>query len=560
VRFGHAIHMTRSRCAAEATPSAGDTLARPIVSERTRLVQQHLAATETLPARGRARTRRPRLVVVAVLALAVVVAGIAVVASAAGRPGARRPPTRLAVVTRDPAAPVTDLPGTAVATAAGLASQLFARAPAVVITSTAGSGTVGAAAVASAVHAPLLLAPARGNAADRAALLTAVRSLRPKAILAAGVPVRVLETELPGFTVVSSARGLPATRPPEPLPKVALLVGPANSAVLDLAVGTTARVAGASVIGMARYDPRADPTAITALASGRPQYVIGVGTGFTSESLLASRVAVAETGVQLPGGGQVLFPGREIVALYGNPLYPALGALGQQGLQASIARAKAVAAQYSSLTSNPVVPAFEIIATVATAGPGPSGLYSDVISPAVLQPWVEAAVNAGLYVTLDLQPGRASLLAQAEVYQPLLKLPDVGLALDPEWQLQPGQLPLHQIGSVSIAEVNSVASWLSALTAQYDLPQKLLELHEFQLSMIQNISQLDTGYDNLSIVINMDGQGAPSSKLATWQSVVAAAPPGVFFGWKDFYAKDTPMPGPLLTIQHSPTPVLISYQ
>jgi hypothetical protein len=163
-------------------------------------------------------------------------------------------------------------------------------------------------------------------------------------------------------------------------------------------------------------------------------------------------------------------------------------------------------------------------------------------------------------VTLDLQPGRASLLAQAKVYQSLLELPDVGLALDPEWKLQPGQLPLHQIGSVSIAEINSVASWLAALTAQYYLPQKLLELHEFRLSMIQDISQLDTGYDNLSIVINMDGQGAPATKRATWQSVVAAAPPGVFFGWKDFYAKDTPVLGPQLTIQHDPAPVLISYQ
>jgi hypothetical protein len=219
-----------------------------------------------------------------------------------------------------------------------------------------------------------------------------------------------------------------------------------------------------------------------------------------------------------------------------------------------------VAAQYNALTGTPVVPAFEIIATVATAGPGPSGLYSHVISPAALQPWVEAATKAGLYVTLDLQPGRASLLTQAKIYQSLLELPNVGLALDPEWKLQPGQLPLHQIGSVSIAEVNGVVSWLSALTARYDLPQKLLELHEFQLSMIQNIRQLDTGYDNLSVVINMDGQGAPNTKRATWRSVVAGAPAGVFFGWKDFYAKDTPMLGPRMTLGHAPMPVLISYQ
>jgi hypothetical protein len=528
-------------------------------AERNRIVPQRLAATDTLPRGSHARPRSPRLVIATALALGMAVAGIAAGTAAAGHSGAPKPPVRVAVVTRDPAAAVTVLPGTPAATAAGLASQLFARAPAVVVTSPAGSDS-DAAVIASRAHAPLLLAPAAGSAADRAALLAAVRALRPKAVLAAGLPVRALATELPGIRVVASARSLPATRPPALMRKVALLVGQANSPGLDLAVGTTANVAGADVIGITGDDPRADPAAIGALTSGRPQYVIGVGTGFTSQPLLAARVAVAETGVQLPGGGQILFPGREIVALYGTPLYPSLGALGQQSLQASIARAEAVAAQYNAVSRTPVVPAFEIIATVATAGPGPSGLYSHVITPAELQPWVQAAARAGLYVTLDLQPGRANLLSQAKIYQSLLEMPNVGLALDPEWKLLPGQLPLHQIGSVSIAEVNSVASWLAALTASYHLPQKLLELHEFQLSMIQNIRQLDTGYDNLAIVINMDGQGPPNTKRTTWRSVVTGAPPGVFFGWKDFYAKDTPMLGPLMTIGHVPTPVLISYQ
>jgi hypothetical protein len=208
----------------------------------------------------------------------------------------------------------------------------------------------------------------------------------------------------------------------------------------------------------------------------------------------------------------------------------------------------------------PVIPAFEIIATVAQASAGRQRTYSFESSVSSLRPWVTAASKAGMYVMLDLQPGRADLLAQAKKYQSLLKLPNVGLALDPEWKLQPGQLPLHQIGSVSITEVNSVVSWLASLTARYHLPQKLLELHEFRLSMIQDIGRLDTRQDDLAIVINMDGQGAPGTKLATWQAVVANAPQGVYFGWKDFYTKDTPMLGPVRTIGHRPGPVLISYQ
>jgi hypothetical protein len=269
---------------------------------------------------------------------------------------------------------------------------------------------------------------------------------------------------------------------------------------------------------------------------------------------------VAETGVQLPGGGQVLFPARMLVALYGHPGAPALGALGQQDLPATIARAKRVAAAYRPLSKVRVIPSLEIIATVAGAYPGPHGDYSYRSDVASLRPWVSRATAAGMYVILDLQPGRANLLAQAREYQSLLELPDVGLALDPEWKLGPRQLPLQQIGGVSIGEVNSVISWLAALTARHRLPQKLLVLHQFRLSMIRGERELDTRHDDLAILIHMDGQGSPSGKQRTWYAVTRAAPAGVRFGWKNFYAKDHPMIGPRQTMARTPELSMVSYQ
>ena len=260
---------------------------------------------------------------------------------------------------------------------------------------------------------------------------------------------------------------------------------------------------------------------------------------------------------------QALFlvvPGRRLVALYGHPETPGLGVLGQQDLSASIARAKTMAAAYRPLSTVPVVPTFEIIATVAEASPGPDGSYSYETPPAELLPWVRSATAAGLYVVLDLQPGRASLLQQAEHYQSLLALPDVGLALDPEWKLEPGQKPLKQIGHVDISEVNSVIGWLAALTARDRLPQKLFVLHQFQLAMIVGEQHLDTSHDDLSIVIHMDGQGTPGAKQATWNAVTAAAPAGVSFGWKDFLVMDHPMFTPSQTMTETPAPVMISYQ
>jgi len=420
-------------------------------------------------------------------------------------------------------------------------------------------------------------APSPGATADphsaaqvSGALVAGIMSLHPRAVLAVGLTARALAARLPGVRVVSSAAQLPATRAPVPLRGVAVLVrsGPASGAGAAAgatgpalaAVHTTAADAGATVVGVHGDDPRGDPAAIKILAHLRPRAVVGIGSGFGPGARLAARVAVAMTGAQLPGGGEVMFPGRRLVALYGHPDTPGLGVLGQQDLTASIARARRMAAAYQPLSRVPVVPAFEIIATVALAFPGRNGDYSNESDVSSLRPWVHGATAAGMYVVLDLQPGRASLLAQAKRYESLLALPNVGLALDPEWKLGPDQRPLRQIGSVSIGEVNSVVRWLAALTARHHLPQKLLVLHQFQLSMIIGEKQLDTGHDDLAIVIHMDGQGTPADKQDTWNAVTPAAPAGIFFGWKNFLVKDHPMLSPQETMAKTPTPVMISYQ
>src|SRR5262249_19170591 len=151
------------------------------------------------------------------------------------------------------------------------------------------------------------------------------------------------------------------------------------------------RASGANVVAMANPDPRATDAAIKALSAHAPQHVLAVGSAFGPADLLRHRIDVAATGVQLPGGGQVAFPGRRMVALYGFPGNTGLGALGEQPLDATIARAKQVAASYASLVDVPVVPAFEIIATVASASAGPDGDYSSEASVDFLRPWIDAA-------------------------------------------------------------------------------------------------------------------------------------------------------------------------
>jgi hypothetical protein len=469
--------------------------------------------------------------------------------------------------------------GSPAAVAAGVAQALFGCAPSVVVANANRPADVAAAvSLAEQAHAPLLLSPLAGTSASTAAYLKGagagpdrvasslvtvalreMNDLHPRRVLAVGLTAAELSPAMPGARVTTEPSGLPGMSPPKQRSRVAVLV-PAGRAASTLAATATAAAAGAAVVPVHGYDPRSDPSAIAALASIKPRQVIAAGGGFGPAKRLAARVAVARTGVQLPDGGQVVVPMHRIVALYGHPGVASLGALGQQGLKASVKRAKQVAAHYKALSHAPVLPAFEIIASVATNSPGPDGTYSYVTPVASLRPWVQAATKAGMYVILDLQPGRANFLTQAKMYRSLLELPNVGLALDPEWKLQPGQLPLHQIGSVSITEVNSVVTWLAQLTAEYRLPQKLLELHEFKIGEIQNEQLLDTHSDDLAIVMNMDGQGTPAMKQQTWNAVRAFAPSGVTFGWKNFYVKDQPMLTPSQTMSKAPNPVVISYE
>ena len=537
------------------------------------------------------RRRGPGRVAVAGGTLIVTVAVGATSCAVLAGHAASRP---LRAVTRPPAARALVLTGSPSVVAARAASALFAKSALVVLASAGARAAVAVAAERAArMHAPLLLVPAgqgsggglaagRAGSAGAAAVARAggtvpgqpgttptaaavmlrseIRALSAHEVLDVGVATSLLASQLPSVRVLTSADQAPATRAPLPLRHVVVLLRRRDGSAAARAVLATARAAGARPVTVSGSDPRTDPAAINALFAARPRHVLAVGAGFGPARRLAGRVAVAATGVQLPGGGQALFPMHRLLALYGYPGTPQLGALGEQGLGASIARIRRIAAAYRPLSRVAVVPAFEIIATVAQASPGRDGSYSYESSLATLRPWVRRAAAAGMYIVLDLQPGRASLLAQARRYQSLLRLPDVGLALDPEWKLAPGQLPLRQIGSVGIAQVNGVIRWLAGLTARFHLPQKLLVLHQFRLSMIGDEQRLDTRHDDLAIVIHMDGQGTPADKLQTWNAVTAAAPPGVFFGWKNFYAKDRPTLSPAQTMANTPQPVMISYQ
>ncbi|WP_246958270.1 hypothetical protein [Brachybacterium sp. Marseille-Q7125] len=288
--------------------------------------------------------------------------------------------------------------------------------------------------------------------------------------------------------------------------------------------------------------------------------VLALGESFgPAEEWPQTVQSVVET-AELPGGGQIAFPGRRMIAAYGSPGTPSLGILGEQGLDESIQRVKDLVGEYEGLADEPLIPAFEIITTVASAAAGGDGNYSTELDIETLRPWVDAAGEAGVYVVLDLQPGHTDFLTQAKLYEDLLLSPHVGLALDPEWRLKPGQKHMVQIGSVDAAEVNEVVTWLADLTRDNSLPQKLLILHQFNLSMIRDRQDVDTSRPELAITLHADGHGGRADKMGTWNALQQDLPEGIFMAWKNFYDEDSPMFTPEETYDVEPRPWFVSYQ
>jgi hypothetical protein len=330
----------------------------------------------------------------------------------------------------------------------------------------------------------------------------------------------------------------------------------------DAAVVATAKAAGARVVVMPDgvTDPAAASGVVRALHEERDHPTVLAGAAFGALGDPEWTVRAAENGWQLPNGGQRPFDGHRYVALYGAPGAPALGVLGEQDPEATVARAKSVAAGYRGLSSTPITPAMEVIATVAAGDAGADGDYSTELPVKTLEPYVDAAHDAGMPVILDLQPGRSDFLSQAKRYESLLAKPGVWLALDPEWRLTKDQVPLKQIGSVTASEVNEVSSWLASLVRSKGLPPKAFVLHQFRLSMVQDRSALES-HPELDMLIHVDGQGSQPDKQATWKALHDGAPEGVHWGWKNFTDEDQPMLSPQQTMADvSPTPSLITYQ
>ncbi|WP_029703102.1 hypothetical protein [Corynebacterium callunae] len=324
----------------------------------------------------------------------------------------------------------------------------------------------------------------------------------------------------------------------------------------------TARAYGAEIRFMDYPDPRLNSETMEMVAGLADKPLLALGDQFGTGELLSAKIERGETiTTELPGGGGLVFPGRRMVALYGHPSGPALGAMGEQPPAEAVARVKEMAAEYQQFEEQPVIPAFEVIATVASEFPGDDGNFSNEFAPEELTGYIDAITEAGGYAVIDLQPGRASFLEQAKLYEDLLKRPNVGLALDPEWKIGPDEQPMTRVGSAEASEIDEVAQWLAQLIDENKLPQKAFVLHQFQTQMLRDRESIKTDYPELAFVLHADGHGVAEEKIATWNTMREGLSPNYFMAWKNFYDEDFPTFSPQQTYEEvNPRPWFVSYQ
>jgi len=262
---------------------------------------------------------------------------------------------------------------------------------------------------------------------------------------------------------------------------------------------------------------------------------------------------------ELPRGGREIFPTYEVIAHYGTATTAVLGVLGEGTPEQAGRNLLKAAEPFGKASGRRILPAFELIVSVAQRSAGDDGDYSAYIPDADIDRYLAEARRIKALVILDLQPGLADPLVQAKHFEKYLSQPDVGLALDPEWKLYGNQQPGRQIGYMTPESINEVSAWLADLRQRLDLPEKLFVLHQFQTRMIPERASVVTR-PGLATVIHVDGFGSRGAKKGTYATLALPSGGPLHNGFKLFIDEDIDMFNPLEVMALRPRPELITYQ
>jgi len=250
-----------------------------------------------------------------------------------------------------------------------------------------------------------------------------------------------------------------------------------------------------------------------------------------------------------------IFPDNRVVSFWGSPQL-GRSILGRLSARAAAKRLVRQAAAYDRRGERPVIPAFNLVAAIATADAGRDGMYRSRQSSSVINAYLEAARRVGARLILDVQPGRSKPLTEVKALAGWLREPDVDLAIDPEWNVGPRGVPGRTDGVLRARTVNSVSAYLARLVDQEELPQKLFVLHQFRSPSLPDRERI-TPRAEIASLINFDGIGSAAAKRRGYVRLSSAK---LFNGFSLFYSLDQGLLSPAQVLRLRPEADFVMYQ
>ncbi|MHB0865489.1 MAG: hypothetical protein ACYC1Y_01110 [Minisyncoccota bacterium] len=290
---------------------------------------------------------------------------------------------------------------------------------------------------------------------------------------------------------------------------------------------------------------------------------LATSTATTTRSLATSTPRLWPVKTVYPEVGAIL-PFKRIVAYYGNFYSKQMGVLGEYSPDQVLAMLASTTAIWAAADrTTPVVPAIQYIAVVAQGTAGKEGKYILRMPDDQVEKALDMANRMHGLLILDVQVGQSTLEHELPMLEKYLKMPQVHLAIDPEFSMKYGNAPGTVIGTFDATDVNYAAQYLASLVNEHHLPPKVLIVHRFTQAMVTNYRQIRP-LPEVEIVMDMDGWGSQAKKKGTYRRVIYSEPVQ-FTGIKLFYKADLKPPSTgLLTpeevLKLTPAPSYIQYQ
>jgi len=264
-----------------------------------------------------------------------------------------------------------------------------------------------------------------------------------------------------------------------------------------------------------------------------------------------------------PNPGAIL-PFNRIVAYYGNLYSKKMGVLGEypeaemlQKLEIEVKRWE----EADPLT--PVTPALHYIAVVAQNSPGDDGKHRFRMPNSEIEKVLAMAARINAIIFLDIQVGFSDVETEIPLLEKYLKMPQVHLAIDPEFSMKGHLRPGKVVGTLDAADINFASDYLANLVRENNLTPKILIIHRYTQKMVTNYNKIKI-LPEVEVVMNMDGWGVEAKKINTYQQFIYKEPVQ-FTGFKLFYKNDTLNPDSVIMtpsnlLKLSPRPIYIQYQ